>query len=817
MASQVILGIDEQTREKIILSAQARAQHTYVIGVSGVGKTTLLETIALSDIEQGDGLCFLDPHGEVADDLLRHIPEQRAGDVIFWDATDRERPFGLNLFECGDPADASQRDRVAAMFIQTFKRVFPKAFESGAPRMEELLRNMALTFVENPGYTLAETSRFLQDRNYRARFLRNLTNPYLREEFWPTFDLKSYREQDEIIASSLNKLGRFLANTLVRNIFGQPASSLDFLQLMNERKILIVRLPVGALGEENAELLGSIIVGRLLDAVLVRGTSSGLPHFHLIVDEFQRFVSSAFPTLLDEARKYRVDVVVAHQNRDQLYHEDGKLKSSTLNVRNKITFAVNAHDAGELAGEFDITPPPAEMRLEVLTQPALVKYQVDVWTPPEAEAEYHETERALSLCWVNMALMQWLVGVDYVDETRSRFRDYDSVYISDMRRVLKECCEQLGRGQASEELYSLYHWFSPLCFDSPLREYLIKRLAKELKTGPNGGVDVGVLYREGVQEHEVPAEFPSRLEYTLEQAISCHLDAFVKRMQPPYGLPEIAPAEIEAMAREHLSEVKALLVPLRRLQPAYTFVPRYSHDQYYTMVTRPSYPGPRYIYSIWICGDWITKPFPDAVYWFRDRVEFLAKEIKTLEHRKWELEQCRRTEEREKPAGYEVPVPGDLNRSPIGSYSVHDSPSYRKVPGIQKSPNDVKLEIANSLVRLRNHHARCKLIHDGNTAEYLVAICRFAGEGDPRKAQRIIEHSRALYGRDCAEVERAIARRLQFGPGQAEERAQARSHSVGDDDELTFGDKRADGSEEKKAAPKARPRRPGKPAGPKAD
>ena len=355
MGKPIVLGESAESGERVTLSPEDRRLHTYIVGASGMGKTTLLVNIAVTDMENGDGLCFLDPHGGAVDELLKMVPEKRLDDVILWDPLDIERPFGLNLFECEDPTNPVLRDRVSDLFITTFKRIFPEAFASG-PRMEELMRSLALTFVENPRYTLAETARFLRDKDYRQQLLPQLTNPYLRHEYWPYFDLRTIREQHEIVSSSLNKLGRFLGNTLIRNIFGQPTSSLAFGKLMNQRKILLVRLPVGQIGEENAELLGSIIVGRLLDAAFSRGTDSNLPQFHLIVDEFQRFATSAFPTLQAEARKFNIDTVFAHQFLAQLIDE--VMRDSALTVENKVIFRVNGVDAGVLATHFDNTPPP---------------------------------------------------------------------------------------------------------------------------------------------------------------------------------------------------------------------------------------------------------------------------------------------------------------------------------------------------------------------------------------------------------------------------------------------------------------------------
>ncbi len=286
---------------------------------------------------------------------MRCIPQEREQDVILWDPLDVERPFGLNLFECTEVCNPAVVDRMSDVFYKALERVFPESFRV-APRMSDLLRNLAIVFIENQGYTLAETWRFLTDREYRKPLLSRVTNPQARD-FWEDFNRKSPRIQDEIAASSLNKLDRFLTNTLLRNIFGQTQSSLNFRQIMDEGQVLLIKLPVGLLGEENAEFLGSIIVGQILDAAFSRSdeTTRSYRPFRLIADEYQRFVSSAFPVLQVEARKFGIDCLVAHQFRGQL---DRLNQGSTLNVANKIVFRVTPDDALALAREFDCTPPP---------------------------------------------------------------------------------------------------------------------------------------------------------------------------------------------------------------------------------------------------------------------------------------------------------------------------------------------------------------------------------------------------------------------------------------------------------------------------
>ena len=361
----LVLGHDVTTGKEVSLSAEDRKQGTYIVGINGTGKSTLLLNIALADIRAGDGLCVLDPHGDLITKLLLRIPSQRVVDVILFDPADVEFPFGLNLFECVDIDNPMQVDRVCSEAIGTFYKLFS---ESWGPHMEDLLRNTALTLIENPGATMADIPRLLTDANYRAPFVSKLHNEDVRG-FWEyTYNPQKGRDLLEYNRSTLNKVRRFLLNKVIRNIVGQPQSSIDLRRIMDEGKVLLVNLSKGRLGEDNSALLGSVLVGKILVAALSR---ANIPEeerraFHLIVDEYQSFATSSFPTLQSEARKFNIDTIVAHQYRDQL---DLSNKGSTLNAGNKIVFRVNGRDAAELAAEFDNTPPTPERRMEPMYRP----------------------------------------------------------------------------------------------------------------------------------------------------------------------------------------------------------------------------------------------------------------------------------------------------------------------------------------------------------------------------------------------------------------------------------------------------------------
>lgn len=351
----LILGKEADGGEPVSLSADDRRQGTYIAGVNGTGKTILLLNIALSDIESGNGLCFLDPHGDAIEALLARIPQHRKDDVILFDPADIDYPFGLNLFECPDISDPRLVDLVCSEVVGTFKKLYQ---ESWGPRLEDILRHAALTVLYNPGSTMLDLHLILVDEDYRQALLNNVPDPLVKQ-YWELIFPKQKREMREWLSSSYNKIGRFLANPLIRNIVSQPQSSFNLSTIMNEGKILLVNLAKGKIGEDNSSLLGSVLVGKILIAALSRAE---IPFeerrpFHLIVDEYHSFATESFPTLQSEARKFRIDTIVAHQYRDQL---DFLNKGSTLNVGNFIFFRLTGKDALELANQFDNTPPEPE-------------------------------------------------------------------------------------------------------------------------------------------------------------------------------------------------------------------------------------------------------------------------------------------------------------------------------------------------------------------------------------------------------------------------------------------------------------------------
>ena len=346
------LGEKIENGKPINLLPNDRKQGTYVVGVNGTGKTALLMNTILSDAKAGDGLCFLDPHGDAVETLLTLLPENRKKDVIFFDPADYENPFGLNLFECKDLDDPKEVDLVCSEIVGTFKKLYR---ESWGPRLEDILRHSILAVLKSPNLTLLDLLLVLSSPIYRRRVLDRVKDPLIHN-YWDRIFPWEPKEIREWLASSYNKIGRFLANPLIRNIVSQPKSSFDVRKIMDEGKILLVNLSKGRIGEDNSSLLGSVLVGKILIAALSR---ADIPEekrkpFHLIVDEYQSFATESFPTLQSEARKFKIDTMVAHQYRDQI---DILNKGSTLNVGNFILFRITGKDSMELTLQFDNTPP----------------------------------------------------------------------------------------------------------------------------------------------------------------------------------------------------------------------------------------------------------------------------------------------------------------------------------------------------------------------------------------------------------------------------------------------------------------------------
>lgn len=387
------LGTNLEDGKPVQLSINERRQGMYIIGTTGTGKSTLLRNIIYQDMHQDHehGLCVLDPHGDLIDELLTLVPKDRLNDVILFDPMDTERPFGLNLLEC-DRDNPHQVRWVVSTVMGTLQRLF--AFSWG-PRLEHVLRHTLLTAMAIPDSTFIELLLLLTNEEFRNKALENVQDPILTQ-FWEDLP-HSHRERYELISSTLNKISPFITDRSMRNIIGQAHNTINLKQVMNEGKILLVNLSKGDLGEANSSLLGAVLVNLTLIAALQRRSipQKDRRPFHLVVDEFQNFATESFAILQSEARKYAVDVVVAHQFRDQL---DDLSKGSTLNVGNLIIFRTTGRDGHELASQFDNTPPPPDKLMEPIYRPYKETDDGEqLYTVPKSTTGvgqiYHEIER----------------------------------------------------------------------------------------------------------------------------------------------------------------------------------------------------------------------------------------------------------------------------------------------------------------------------------------------------------------------------------------------------------------------------------------
>lgn len=326
-----------------------RSKHMYVIGKTGMGKSTLLENMAIQDIQNGEGLAFVDPHGASADELLNYIPEERIKDVIYFAPFDLENPIAFNVME---DVGYDKRHLVVSGLMSTFKKVWKDAWSS---RMEYILSSTIFALLEYPDSTLLGINRMYTDKEYRNKVVENIKDPTV-SDFW-TKEFATYTDNyaKEATPAIQNKIGQFTNNPLIRNIVGQPKSSFDLREVMDKKKILIVNLSKGLVGESNQRLLGSMITTRIYLAAMSRADLSRaelahLPAFNFYVDEFQNFADETFAEVLSEARKYKLNLTVAHQYVDQM--EEEVREAIFGNVGTFVTFRVGPIDAEVLEKVF---------------------------------------------------------------------------------------------------------------------------------------------------------------------------------------------------------------------------------------------------------------------------------------------------------------------------------------------------------------------------------------------------------------------------------------------------------------------------------
>lgn len=339
------IGITNYRNTNQRFGIKDRLQHVYCIGKSGTGKSTLLKNMAISDIRRRNGLCVIDPHGDVARELVGHVPEERESDIIYFDTT-CDKPVAFNPLKGIHP---KYHHLVASGLISAFKKIW---HESWGPRMEYVFRHVLLTLLEVPDATLLDIQPLLTNKEYRATALLYVTTEHNKRYWTDEFDKYSPSFRNEVIAPILNKVGVFATSDPLRKIVGQKTRGIRLKEVMDNSKILICNLSKGEIGEDASTILGSILVTSIQLATLYRATQpepTRIP-FYLYIDECHSFITLSFTDILAESRKYGLSLFFTHQYIEQL---DERIRSAIFgNVGTLVSFRIGANDAEYLAREF---------------------------------------------------------------------------------------------------------------------------------------------------------------------------------------------------------------------------------------------------------------------------------------------------------------------------------------------------------------------------------------------------------------------------------------------------------------------------------
>ena len=332
--------------KKFGIKTDDRRRHVYVIGKTGMGKTAMLRNMAVQDIQNGKGLGFIDPHGEVAEELLDFVPSDRINDVVYLNPSDLNFPVAFNIME---NVGLEYRHLVAGGLMGAFKKIWPDVWSA---RMEYILNNTILALLEYPSSTLLGVNRMLSDPEFRKDVVEKVTDPLVKSFWVNEFARYAQKYETEATAAIQNKVGQFISAPVIRNIIGQVKSTINMREIMDGKKILIVNLSKGRIGEDNSALLGALLITKLQLAAMSRVNihEEERKDFYLYVDEFQNFATESFANILSEARKYRLALILAHQNIAQM---DETVRDAVFgNVGTLISFRIGAEDAEFLEKEF---------------------------------------------------------------------------------------------------------------------------------------------------------------------------------------------------------------------------------------------------------------------------------------------------------------------------------------------------------------------------------------------------------------------------------------------------------------------------------
>src|SRR3989339_1661735 len=328
-----------------------RRQHMYILGKSGTGKSGLMTNMVYQNIMNGEGVGVVDPHGELVETILSSIPPERIKDVVYFNPSDTDFHIGFNVLEIENP---EHKHLVASGLMGIFTKIWANAWSA---RMEYILNNTILALLDTPGTTLLGIPRMLVDKDYRQKIISNLKDPVIKAFWVHEYEAWQDKFRNEAIAPIQNKVGQFLSTSIIRNVVGQSKSTINIFDMMNEKKIFLVNVSKGRIGEDNSGLLGGMIITKIQLAAMerVRIPEESRQDFYLYVDEFQNFVTDAFAGILSEARKYRLNLTVAHQYTAQLISDKSSAVRDAVfgNVGTMIVFRVGSDDADFLEKEFD--------------------------------------------------------------------------------------------------------------------------------------------------------------------------------------------------------------------------------------------------------------------------------------------------------------------------------------------------------------------------------------------------------------------------------------------------------------------------------
>lgn len=339
-------------KQRFGIKTDDRRRHFYVVGKSGMGKSEMLANMIIQDIQNGNGVGVIDPHGELAERVIKFVPEHRIKDTVYFNPADLAYPIAFNVLEFVPP---EQRHLIISGIMGVFKKIWIDAWSA---RMEYILNNTLAALLEYPESTLLGVNRMLSDKDYRKKIVDGLQDPVVKA-FW-TQEFAKYPDKfrEEAVAPIQNKVGQFISNPLIRNIVGQTHSSIDIRKIMDEKKIFIVNLSKGKIGEDNSKLIGGLLITKIQQAAMSRVSipEEKRNDFYLYVDEFQNFATESFASILSEARKYRLDLILANQYIAQLTQTSEVVRDAIFgNVGTIATFRVGAEDAEWLEKEFSPT------------------------------------------------------------------------------------------------------------------------------------------------------------------------------------------------------------------------------------------------------------------------------------------------------------------------------------------------------------------------------------------------------------------------------------------------------------------------------